>query len=92
MRENGNKTNYELFFSILFIEPAPFPFKIGWGLTPSAQSTSSPSSFMHQSQTSTTSGSENATTVLSSPSQRNTTTASTESATRDHSHDSCKLF
>lgn len=51
-----------------FAEPAPFPFKIGWGLAP--QTTASSSFVHHQTQT-TSSSSENAVVVSSSSAQRN---------------------
>lgn len=47
-----NNWNFNIFIDT---EPAPFSFKIGWGLTP--QSTTSPSSFLHQSSITTTAAS-----------------------------------
>lgn len=44
-----------IFFLFVSAEPAPFSFKIGWGL--SSQSTTSPSSFLHQSSITTTAAS-----------------------------------
>lgn len=83
-----NKPKINLYFKIkTFPEPAPFSFKINWGLPPQT-STSSPSSILHQTPTFTTATStstENLSTITPNHARHST------DSTRDTA-ESCKCY